>query len=107
MPIIKRNGNDSRYHGQKFATLVHVRETQVAKLSAELIAYHGGKLPRGTAIICIYEGDFGLSFIDIIPYGSARLIRLEKSIGTVYEIEDPKPADINELPLFKNTGVNN
>jgi hypothetical protein len=101
MSIIKRNGNPERYHNQTSAQLIHVCDTQVAKLPEELLAYHGGTIPRGTCIVCTYKGNFGIPFIDIISYGSARLMRLEKSVGMCFELEDPAPKDIKDLPLFK------
>lgn len=92
--------NPSILHGQTSCILRHVYETQVVKLSDELKQYFNAPLPRGTCIVCTYSGNFGIPFVDIIPYGYAKLVRLENAVGLCYEIEVPQPVKIEDLPLF-------
>jgi hypothetical protein len=92
--------NASILHGQTSCILRHVYETQVAKLSDELKSYIGIQLPRGTCIVCLYQGNFGIPFLDVIPYGYAKLMRMERAVGLCFEIEVPQSVKIENLPLF-------
>ena len=88
--LIKYIGNTERFAEQSTGVLVAVESKVVKTLKPEMSKYLGSDIiPRGTCIICIYQGDKGIPFADVRPYGSTALLRLKKAIGQTFVIDTP------------------
>lgn len=96
---IKFEGNTNRFAGQRSAILLSAELGIVKTLSPEFKEHIGENLiPRGSCIVSIYKGNLRIPFADVRNYGSASLLRMQKSIGQTFEIDVPdtevKPVEL-------------
>ena len=89
---IKYEGSLARFAGQKTGKLLSV-EPIVAKTMSVEVRKHVG-LPINEAsvrqyLLCQYVGEKGVPFADLIGYGGSRLLKLQKEIGTWFDIDCP------------------
>ena len=86
---IKYTGNIERFAGQRTGKLLSAELQIVKDIKPELREYMGGDLPRGSSILCVYQGEKGIPFVELRNYGSAALSRLKKAVGQAFEIDCP------------------
>lgn len=98
--VIKYVGNTDRFQGQTKGVLLSA-ELQIVKEVKQELRDHVGEdaLPRGSAILCVFQGDKGIPFVELRNYGSASLSKLKKAIGQVFEIDVPAKEKQEELVL--------
>jgi hypothetical protein len=92
---IEYTGNIERFAGQKKARLVSVEAPIAKTITSELRAHIGKDLPENSVrqfLLCHYIGEKGIAFADVIGYGGGRKLKLEKAIGTWFEIDVPVTA---------------
>lgn len=98
--VIRWTGNTERFKGQTKGVLLSA-ELQIVKEIKQELRDHVGEdaLPRGSAILCVFQGDKGIPFVELRNYGSASLSKLKKAVGQVFEIDVPAKEKQEELML--------
>ena len=106
---IEYAGNTRRFCDQKTGKLIHVEAVASKKLAPEVIAYCGKEINTSRScqyIVLTFIGERGITFQDIIGYGTTRLLNLEKDLGKIFDIE-PAPTGEKQVEIELTNEVPN
>ncbi len=93
---IEYTGNKSRFAGQKKARLLNVEVVVAKQMSAEIREHVGKDIPLNSVrqyLLCHYTGEKGVPYADVLSYGGARLLKLQKAVGTWFDVDCPDDAE--------------
>lgn len=99
---IEYAGETNRFRSQKIGRLVNVEAAVARSLDNDLLEFVGKDISSDSArtyIVCTYIGERRIPFVDIIGYGGSRLLKLQSSIGQIFEIDYPVVEKQTEIEL--------